>query len=84
MGRYNYIPKHIKYQNNQEKITVIYAASGFYGEESLREMFCYSGALFNNFFFKFLELSWTRSVEIALNSSPGNSEPRVWPVIIEF
>lgn len=46
-------------------------------------MFCYSGALLNNFF-KFLELSWTRSVEIALNSSPGNSEPRVWPVITGF
>ena len=47
-------------------------ASGFYGEQSLREMFCYSGALFNKFLKEFLELSWTGSVEIALNSSsPG-------------
>lgn len=57
-------------------------ASGFYGEQSLREMFCYSGALFNKFLKEFFELSWTGSVEIALNSSsPGHSEPRVWPVI---
>lgn len=55
--------------------------SGFHGEESLKEMFCYSGALFNKFLEEFLELLCTGSVEITLNSSfPGNSEPKVWPV----